>query len=1029
MLARSGSLSANKSRVCQLFLSFCLLAGLALTAQAATYTVTKTADTNDGVCDADCSLREAITAANANPGVDVIRFAIGSGLKTIMPLSALPVISDPVVIDGTTQPGFSGAPLIEIDGENAGDVGCLDIQAGNTTIRGLIINRFRSTAISLSIVGNNLVAGNYIGTNSAGSAGFGALNNNGIGVLISSANNTVGGIGVSDRNIISGNTNANGSQGVWIFGAQATGNSVIGNYIGPDVTGTLAIGQGNNAVWLTNGCSANTIGGAAVAERNVISGNPGAAGVTINGANNNQVLGNYIGTKIDGTSALANSYGVQIVGGSLGNQVGGTNPGEGNTIAFGFGPGVVVTDAGTLHNSILGNSIFSNSLGIDLGFDGVTPNDLNDTDGGPNFLQNFPIITSASSNGGVTAIAGTLNSLANAQFRIELFATGSCNASGNGEGKTFLGATNVMTIGNDASFNVSLPVTVQVGAVITATATSINGDTSEFSPCKSVTNGKTDQTINFGALGNKTFGDPDFTVSATASSGLPVSFSASGACTVNVNAVHPTGAGSCTITAKQAGDANFNPAPDVPRGFSIAKAATSTTVLSSVNPSASGQSVIFTTTVTPPAGTGTPTGTVQFKDNGANLGAAQTLNASGKGSISTLSLSLGTHAIIAAYSGDANFAASSGGLSGGQVVGSIIQFSSSAYTVGEGDGHVNITITRTGDTTSSASVGFATVDGAGLTNCNVFNGIASPRCDYENTIGTATWAAGDAAAKTFSVAIVDDSYAEGNETFTVSLNSPAGASLGTQSTAAVLIIDNDPVTGPNPIDNTNLFVRQQYLDFLGREPDPPGFAGWTSTINNCAPGDTNCDRIHVSQLFFQSQEFQERGYFVYRFYPVAFGRKPDYGEFVPDLAGVSGFLDANQLEAAKVAFIAGFMARPAFVSAYNSLNNSQYVDALLSTAGVTLLPSPATRQALIDGLNNSSLTRAKVLRQIVESPEVSTKYNHQAYAVMEYFGYLRRQPDAFYLQWIQVLDQSNDPRGMVTGFVNSAEYRQRFGPN
>ena len=88
----------------------------------------------------------------------------------------------------------------------------------------------------------------------------------------------------------------------------------------------------------------------------------------------------------------------------------------------------------------------------------------------------------------------------------------------------------------------------------------------------------------------------------------------------------------------------------------------------------------------------------------------------------------------------------------------------------------------------------------------------------------------------------------------------------------------------------------------------------------------------------------------------------------------------------------------------------------------------ASRQSMIDGLNNSTLTRAQVLRQIVESPEVATKYNHQAYAVMEYFGYLRREPDAFYLDWIKVLDQTNDPRGMVMGFVNSIEYRQRFGP-
>jgi hypothetical protein len=358
-----------------------------------------------------------------------------------------------------------------------------------------------------------------------------------------------------------------------------------------------------------------------------------------------------------------------------------------------------------------------------------------------------------------------------------------------------------------------------------------------------------------------------------------------------------------------------------------------------------------------------------------------------------------------------------------------IQFNSSSYTINEGDpnGRVNITLTRSGDTTSSASVDFVTNDDAGLTNCNVFNGIASPRCDYTNTSGTATWAAGDASAKTFSIAIIDDSYAEGNETFTVGLNNPSGSTtLGAQSTATVTIIDNDATNGPNPIDSTNFFVRQQYIDFLGREPDPPGFAGWTSTINNCAPGDTNCDRIHVSQLFFQSEEFQSRGYFVYRFYPVAFGRKPDYGEFVPDLTRVSGFLDANQLEAAKVQFITDFMARGGFACAYSSLTNQQYVDALLNNANAGI--SASTRQGMIDGLNNLTLTRAQVLRQIVESTEVSNKYNHQAYAVMEYFGYLRRQPDGFYLDWITVLDATNNPRGMVTGFVTSQEYRNRFGP-
>jgi hypothetical protein len=186
--------------------------------------------------------------------------------------------------------------------------------------------------------------------------------------------------------------------------------------------------------------------------------------------------------------------------------------------------------------------------------------------------------------------------------------------------------------------------------------------------------------------------------------------------------------------------------------------------------------------------------------------------------------------------------------------------------------------------------------------------------------------------------------------------------------------------------------------------------------------------VHVSEAFFRSPEFQQRGYFVYRFYPVSFGRKPNFAEFIPDLISVSGFLIDAQLEAAKAAFANSFVARPAFASTYNSPNtdpgNTAYVDALLTTAGVTL----SSRQSMIAGLNNGTLTRAAVLRQIVESNEVSTKYFNQAFVVMEYFGYLRRDPDALYLDWITFLNSGASSRTMVSGFVNSLEYRQRFGP-
>ena len=354
--------------------------------------------------------------------------------------------------------------------------------------------------------------------------------------------------------------------------------------------------------------------------------------------------------------------------------------------------------------------------------------------------------------------------------------------------------------------------------------------------------------------------------------------------------------------------------------------------------------------------------------------------------------------------------------------GPTLQFNAPSYSVGEGNGSVAVTVVRGGSTAAPASVRYATSDSAGLTNCNVVNGVGSSRCDYAVSVGTLNFAAAEA-FKTISVPIVDDSYAEGAEGFSINLSNAAGATIALAN-ATIVISDNETSNGPNPIDQTAFFVRQHYIDFLGREPDPAGFQAWQDTINNCPPGNTTCDRIHVSGNFFQSPEFQARGYFVYRFYPVAFGRKPDYAEFIPDLAGVSGFLSDAQLEAAKVAFINDFMSRPAFFATYNGLNNTQYVDTLLATAGVT----SQHRDFWIAALGNGTRTRATVLRDIAESIEVYNKYFNQAFVVMQYFGYLRRDPDGSYLAWIQVLDSTGDSRGMINGFMNSLEYRFRFGP-
>src|SRR6185295_16869026 len=128
-------------------------------------------------------------------------------------------------------------------------------------------------------------------------------------------------------------------------------------------------------------------------------------------------------------------------------------------------------------------------------------------------------------------------------------------------------------------------------------------------------------------------------------------------------------------------------------------------------------------------------------------------------------------------------------------------------------------------------------------------------------------------------------------------SSPTGGALGQLTSAVVTIQENDTTTGlVNPINGTDFFIRQHYIDFLGREPEPAGLQGWRDVLNNCAPGNTACDRIEVSSAFFRSPEFQDRGFFIYRFYPTI-GKIPIYSEFVPDFAKVSGFLSPAELEA------------------------------------------------------------------------------------------------------------------------------------
>ena len=363
---------------------------------------------------------------------------------------------------------------------------------------------------------------------------------------------------------------------------------------------------------------------------------------------------------------------------------------------------------------------------------------------------------------------------------------------------------------------------------------------------------------------------------------------------------------------------------------------------------------------------------------------------------------------------------------------SLVLLSASNYQVNEFANSLTVDITRTGSTGATSTVNFATSDSAGLTNCTVANGLASERCDYGSANGTLRFGPGET-TKSFTIPIVNDGLVEGNETFSITLSSPSGMTLASPQIATVTITDNDNAApAQNPIDGIPFFVTQQYIDFLSRLPDPTGFANWVDTLNGCPNGgfgenlNPNCDRVHVSAGFFLSAEFQGRGYFAYRFYEVALDRRPAYAEFVPDMALVGGPQSPESEVLSKQAYTDAWLQRSEFKGRYDNLSNTAYVNALEANAEVTV----SNKQALIDALNGGQMNRGQVLRNIVESQAVADRFFNRAFVSMQYFGYLRRDPDTIGFQnWLDTLnaDPSNF-RHMIFGFLFSTEYRQRFGP-
>ena len=428
-----------------------------------------------------------IVSANVNNGIRVEAGASGSLIQNNyigLNVTGTADLGNGIAVAPPNEAGILlFGPSTRIGGTGAG--------------QGNVISGNSGTGVNVQAGANNtVVEGNIIALNAAGSA---AILNGQDGVQVTSAlnvliggiaNTTPGGACTGACNVISGNQDT----GITVAGG-SSGAQILGNFIGLDITGTLERANQTEGISLFGATNA-VIGGTTPGARNVISGHL-FNGVQLRASTlTSTVAGNFIGTNSAGTAALSNGgSGVHISETSVGNTVGGTTgltpgacTGSCNLIFGNDSRGVTITGAGVTGNAVWGNSIDQNGgLGIDLGADSVTPNDADDGDAGPNNLQNFPVLTTAQTDGAVTQVIGSLTSTANTNgFKIEFFSSPACDALGNGEGSVFLGSTTVHTTGNVGAFDVNTLPATTVGHVITATATSPTNNTSELSLCQPI---------------------------------------------------------------------------------------------------------------------------------------------------------------------------------------------------------------------------------------------------------------------------------------------------------------------------------------------------------------------------------------------------------------------------------------------------------------------------------------------------------------------------------------------------------------
>jgi len=627
-----------------------------------TFEVTNVNDSDVG------SLRDAIIKANANPGPDTIVFNIpGSGAKVIFLLAALPEITDPIVIDATTQPGYTSTPLVELNGAFSNTTNGLVIKAGGSTVRGLAIGRFIDIGIWVRDCDNNVIQGNHIGVDTTGNV----VRTNGDGIrLTNSSNNLIGGTTAAARNVISGNT----SDGIEIRGAS---NIVQGNFIGTNAAGTAGVHNGDGVNIPSLPFNNNLIGGTSPGAGNLISGNRFDGIFT--DADGTIIQGNLIGTDISGTSQIgpdisgpslvSNPIGITVTG--TNTLIGGLTPATRNVIS---GNGIGIQIRGTSPNSPQGNIVQGNLIG------------LNASGAGP---------------------------LPNVQQGIGLN-----NAKGNTIGGTQPGAANVIAFNNGPGVQ-----------VVQGSGNSIRGN-SIFS--------------NDG-LGIDLFSDGVFVAGVTPNDPKDL-------------------------------DTGANNVQNFPVITSVVSTNNSTTIQGSLNstPNTAFQIDFYSNSAVDPSGNGE--GAQFFNTTSVNT------DANGDATINvTFPVGLPAGRAITATATDPGgntsefSAADSTGLLGSA------QFSINSIKVIEDLGTLKVTVLRTGGSSGTLTVDYATADGT-----------ATAGQDYMSSSGTLTFNNGES-SKTIEIPILDDATTEADETFTVALSSSNRESLGSPSLLTVTVQDHTTI--------------------------------------------------------------------------------------------------------------------------------------------------------------------------------------------------------------------------------------------